>query len=173
MRIGGRVFWIFAITLLLPALAWSQTPLGGSGRGARSWYAGVGVMASGAGGGAMFRAGAILNDHFFLGAEAGISGYGDEEYTYADAMATWYPFPKSGAYLKGGVGYGSSKGDQPDGSDGESKDGVEGRLGVGWEFKPAMHPLRKGLSIGLEVATAANSAARSGDLWVLLTLGIY
>jgi hypothetical protein len=173
MRIGGRVFWVLAIMFLLPVPARSQTPLGGSGRGASTWYAGVGIIVSGdVGLGAMVRAGAILNDHFSLGAEAGISGYGAEEYTYADAMATWYPFARSGAYLKGGVGYGSSKEDQPDGSAGESKDGVEGRLGAGWEFK-AVHLFTKDLCIGLEVATAANSAARSGDLWVLITLGLY
>ena len=175
MRLIAIVSGTIAAAVLLSPPARAQTPLDAVARGDRHSYVGFGIMPIAEYGALTLKAGRVLGDHLLVGVEGGgMYGVTDASTSlnaYADAVVTWFPFRRWGLYLKGGIGYGTSKNDETDGES-PTKSGLEVRYGGGWERSLNWHFSGRPANWGVEVTVSPTSVA-AGGLFMLVTFNVY
>jgi len=182
---------MLAVFLLVPLPVRSQAPLDADQtlRTQHRWYAGVGGMADfgdGTAADATLVVGRVTSERFLLGLEAGYAYRVDSdtdavaveetevESFYACATAAWFPFPRRGAYLKAGIGYGAATEEWHAPQDWgtvvreDSTSGVTAVAGVGWEFRG-----NDKLGFGVEIGALARPGLDEVDPRALLTLTRY
>lgn len=186
MRCISGIFAALGLLVLAPAPAWPQVAMDAERtlRTANRYYAGAGVfalLASGEGADAGLQGGWVLGEGLQVGLEGGYAYRAESEegdaddrtvdQLFVDATATWFPFGGKGAFVKGGLGYGTATekwraaGDWDRVVRESSTSGVSALVAAGWEIR-----VGRTYGLGVEMGALARPGLEKVDPRALLTL---